>query len=95
MLFGPVAEKYGDGKPAFNLRQKIVLIVMDVFLLASLCYAMYVSHPAGDHFPAVFVRTYAPVFFPTFFLGIWLCRRFRDKPAEDEALAAGAAHSKG
>lgn len=90
-IFGPVMANYGDKKKAFNFRQKIVLGVMDVMLLAELCYTMYVSQLAGDAFSAVFLRTYAPLFFPTVIVGIWLCRRCRDKPESHGALKPGEA----
>ncbi len=87
-IFGPVVEKYGNGKTGFNFRQKIILLVMDVLLLAELCYTMYASYPAGEQFSAVFMRTYTPMFFPTVIIGIWLCRRSRDRQDDTEAAVA-------
>ncbi|EGJ49077.1 hypothetical protein [Desulfocurvibacter africanus] len=88
-IFGPVVADYGNKKMSFNFHQKIILLAMDVLLLAELCYTMYVSHPAGDAFSSVFIRTYAPMFFPTVILGVMLCRRYRD-PQESLATSSEA-----
>ncbi len=91
-IFGPVVSRYG--KERFNLRQKLVLLLMDVLLLAELCYTMYIASGTGDMFSSVFMRTYLPMFIPTAVGGIWLCRRVRDRreasDVSDDASEAGA-----
>ncbi|EMG37162.1 hypothetical protein PCS_01998 [Desulfocurvibacter africanus PCS] len=90
-IFGPVVANYGDRKKSFNFHQKIILLVMDITLLAELCYTMHAAYPAGDAFSAIFLRTYAPLFFPTVILGIWLCRRFRDRQVASESMGQAKA----
>lgn len=84
-IFGPVTANYGDKRKGFNFSQKIVLLIMDLLLLTELCYAMHAAYPAGEAFSAVFLRTYAPMFFPTIIIGIWLCRRFRNRLGGSDA----------
>lgn len=87
-IFGPVVSRYG--KERFNLRQKLALLVMDILLLAELCYTMHAASTAGDMFSAVFMRTYLPMFIPTAVGGIWMCRRFRDRHDSAIATATGS-----
>jgi hypothetical protein len=88
-IFGPVVSRYGIER--FNLRQKLALLVMDILLLAELCYTMYIASNAGEMFSAVFMRTYLPMFFPTAICGIWLCRRFQgQREASDTGSDAEA-----
>lgn len=68
----------GDG---LNLRQKLVVITLDVLLLVELCIAMYFANLAPDAFTPTFVKTFFSLLLPTVLTGLFFLRRFKTKAA--------------
>ena len=66
----------GDG---LNLRQKIVVVTLDVLLLIELCIAMYFANLAPDAFTPIFVKTFFSLLLPTVLTGLFFLRRFKTK----------------
>ncbi|MFH0994919.1 MAG: hypothetical protein V1844_05400 [Pseudomonadota bacterium] len=66
----------GDG---LNLRQKIVVVTLDVLLLIELCIAMYFANLAPDAFTPTFVKTFFSLLLPTVLTGLFFLRRFKTK----------------
>jgi hypothetical protein len=64
-----------------NLRQKIVVVTLDVLLLVELCIAMYFANLAPDAFTPTFVRTFFSLFLPTVLTGMFFLRRLKTKAA--------------
>lgn len=48
-------------KKALNGRQKTVVIIMDVLLLAELTASMFIGQQYGDDMSGVFLRTFIPL----------------------------------
>jgi hypothetical protein len=68
----------GDG---LNLRQKLVVITLDVLLLVELCIVMYFANLAPEAFTPTFVKTFFSLFLPTVLTGLFFLRRFKTKTA--------------
>jgi hypothetical protein len=68
----------GDG---LNLRQKLVVIILDVLFLVELCIAMYFANLAPDAFTPTFVKTFFSLFLPTVLTGLFFLRRLKTKTA--------------
>jgi hypothetical protein len=68
----------GDG---LNLRQKLVVITLDVLLLVELCIAMYFANLAPEAFTPTFIKTFFSLFFPTVLTGLFFLRRLKTKVA--------------
>ncbi len=69
-----------------NMKQKILLIVMDVLLLAELAFTFYRCSVAGGDLSETFLRTYVPMFIPTLVVFIYFVRKNRDpQPAKPVA----------
>jgi hypothetical protein len=68
----------GDG---LNLKQKLVVITLDVLLLVELCIAMYFANLAPEAFTPTFVKTFFSLFLPTVLTGLFFLRRLKTKVA--------------
>jgi hypothetical protein len=68
----------GDG---LNLRQKLVVITLDVLILVELCIAMYFANLAPEAFTPTFVKTFFSLFLPTVLTGLFFLRRLKTKVA--------------
>lgn len=60
-----------------NLRQRAVVVVMDILLLAELMVCMYLGQQQGDQLTAFFLKTYLPVGAMTVLPAWYLIRRLR------------------
>ena len=66
----------GDG---LNLRQKLVVITLDVLLLVELCIAMYFANLAPEAFTLTFVKTFFSLLLPTVLTGLFFLCRLKTK----------------
>jgi hypothetical protein len=73
-----------ENKISFNLnmRQKVLVVAVDVVVLAELCIAMAAAAAAPDNFTPVFMKTFFSWFLPTLALGLIGSRLLRDKTAK-------------
>ena len=62
-----------------NLRQKLVVITLDVLLLVELCIAMYFANLAPEAFTPTFVKTFFSLLLPTVLTGLFFLRRLKTK----------------
>ena len=62
-----------------NLRQKLVVITLDVLLLIELCIAMYFANLSPESFTPTFVKTFFSLLLPTVLTGLFFLRRFKTK----------------
>ncbi|MDY6910102.1 MAG: hypothetical protein SWC40_09210 [Thermodesulfobacteriota bacterium] len=67
-----------------NVKQKIVVLVMDLLLLVELTWSIYLGHGRGDEMTAVFLRTFLPLALVTVVSGRLLVRRWRAAPVAGE-----------
>lgn len=72
-----------------NLKQRIVVLAMDVLLLAELAVCMYQAQSCPDHLTAVFLKTYLPAAGATL-LAAWLLIRRLGRPAAGEPAGVSA-----
>ena len=70
-----------------NMRQRIVLIAVDVAILAELCVGMRAASLDLDNFPSAFCKAFFSLFVPTLAGGIILIRLLRDKNREASQTA--------
>jgi hypothetical protein len=68
----------GDG---LNLKQKLVVITLDVLLLVELCIAMYFANLAPEAFTPTFVKTFFSLLLPTVLTALFFLRRLKTKAA--------------
>jgi hypothetical protein len=68
----------GDG---LNLRQKLVVIALDVLLLVELCIAMHFANLAPEAFTPTFVKTFFSLLLPTVLTALFFLRRLKTKAA--------------
>ncbi len=64
-----------------NLKQKLVVIIMDVLLLAELGLSIYVGYRDPENLTIVFLKTYVPALIVTVVAARVMLKRFRDQPA--------------
>lgn len=62
-----------------NLRQKLVVITLDVLLLIELCIAMYFANQSPESFTPTFVKTFFSLLLPTVLTGLFFLRRFKTR----------------
>lgn len=62
-----------------NLRQKAVVLTMDILLLAELMVCMYLGHQQGDQLTVFFLKTYLPAGALTVLPAWYLIRRLRSR----------------
>ena len=60
-----------------NLRQKAVVVTMDILLLAELMVCMYLGQQQGDNLTVFFLKTYLPAGALTVLPAWYLIRRQR------------------
>jgi len=65
-----------------NLRQKLVVITLDVMLLVELCIAMYFANLAPEAFTPTFVKTFFSLLLPTVLTGLFFLRRLKTRVAD-------------
>jgi hypothetical protein len=61
-----------------NLRQRAVVVVMDILLLAELMVCMYLGQQQGDGLTVFFLKTYLPIGTLTLLSAWCLIRQWRD-----------------
>lgn len=65
-----------SSQQALNLKQKIVIILMNVFLLAEMTYSIYLGKQVPEDMTIIFLKTYIPMVIGTLLLSRVLIRRF-------------------
>lgn len=60
-----------------NFHQKIAIAVMDVLMLAELCFAMYMAHNNPENFTPVFLKTFLILLIPTLIAARVVVKRLR------------------
>jgi len=68
-----------------NLHQKIAIAVMDILMLAELCFAMYMAHNNPENFTPVFIKTFLILLIPTLIIGRVVVKRLRTPEASVES----------
>ncbi len=72
-----------DVIPVLNVRQKIVVAVMDVFMIAEVFLAIYWAHQDPENFSPLFFKYFFAMLIPTLLLAWLVARKFRTpKPQE-------------
>lgn len=72
-----------------NSRQKLVIIILDILILAELTLSMYLGSRDPEYKAAIFVRTYLPMLIITVVAARILFKRFRTRePGEETAVEA-------
>jgi hypothetical protein len=61
----------------FNLKQKLVVLVMDLMLLAELGYSIYLGVTTGGDVTLVFLKNFVPAVILTVIGSRWLIRRWQ------------------
>lgn len=72
-----------------NWRQKIIIGVTDVLILAELTFAIYMANLNPDEFTSVFFKYFFAAFVPTIIAAIVLVKRLQ-VPVQEPAVEAGA-----
>jgi hypothetical protein len=60
-----------------NGRQRLVVIIMDVLLLAELTVSMYIGHRDPEYMAAIFMKTFVPMAVATVIAARVLMRKLR------------------
>jgi len=68
-----------------NMRQKMVLIAVDVAILAELCIGMRAASLDPENFTPAFCKAFFSLFLPTLTAGIVLIRMLRARRGEAPA----------
>jgi hypothetical protein len=68
-------------KQGMNIKQKIVVAIMDVFILAELIVSIYIGHQDPENVTALFLKIYAPALLITVLVGRICIRRLGAAPA--------------
>lgn len=68
-----------------NFQQKIAVAVMDVLMLAELCFAMYMAHNHPENFTSVFFKTLLGMLVPTLIVTLFVVKRLRTPEAPVES----------
>jgi hypothetical protein len=77
---------FDQNEPAqggLNFRQKIVVILMNLFLLAELTFSIFLSSHDRENMAAIFLTTFVPMVIVTLGLARVLVRRMGDRPGSD------------
>jgi len=64
-----------------NIKQKFVVIIMDVLLLAELGISIYLGYRDPENLTIVFLKTYVPALIVTVVAARVMLRWFRDQVA--------------
>jgi hypothetical protein len=75
-----------------DLRQKLVIVVMDLLLLGELTFSIYYSHLDPENMTIIFLKTFLPLAAGTVLLSIILVRILRRSKEEKEEVPAEAVH---
>ena len=67
-----------------NIRQKLLVVVTDIAILAELCFAMYRANLNPDEFTPIFMRSFFSLFAPTLILALLTGFMLRFKAHESE-----------
>jgi hypothetical protein len=65
-----------SGQQALNLKQKVVIVLMNVLLLAEMTYSIYLGKQVPEDMTIIFLKTYIPMVIGTLLLSRILIRRF-------------------
>lgn len=65
-----------SGQHALNLKQKVVILLMNVLLLAEMTYSIYLGKQVPEDMTIIFLKTYIPMVIGTLILSRVLIRRF-------------------
>jgi hypothetical protein len=65
-----------SGQQALNLKQKVVIILMNVLLLAEMTYSIYLGKQVPEDMTVIFLKTYIPMVIGTLLFSRILIRRF-------------------
>lgn len=60
-----------------NLKQRVVVIIADIMLLAQLTYSVYVAQQTPEEISLVFMKTFFPLVLCTLIAGRYFIRKFR------------------
>ncbi len=60
-----------------NFQQKIAVAVMDVLILAELCFAMYIAHNHPENFTPLFFKYFLGMLIPTLIVSRFVIKRLR------------------
>lgn len=77
-------------KRSLNLRQKLVVVVMDVLLLMELSVSLYLACQDPENLTEVFLRTYVPCLLVTVWTARRWIRRWETAPAAETDPSAPA-----
>ncbi len=67
-----------------NFRQKVVIGIMDVLMIAELCVSMYVADKDQANFTPVFFKTFVMMIVPTLIAARIVFKRLRSAEPEPE-----------
>jgi|GEM_PF-767926 hypothetical protein len=81
-MIGPDFNAIEAANQGFNIRQKLVLLVMDILLLAELTFCLWLAFQNPDNLTITFLKYYLPLFLVTLAGGIFFARRYRDQLPE-------------
>jgi cell shape-determining protein MreD len=70
-------------KPEMSWRQRAIVIVVDVLMIAELCVAMYRASLTPDELTPVFMRTFLPMLVPTLIAAFVAIRLARPRQLEE------------
>ena len=64
-----------------NIKQKLIVFIMDVLLLAELGVSIYFAYRDPENLTIVFLKIYVPALVVTIVTARLMLKRFRDQPA--------------
>lgn len=62
-----------------NLRQKLIVVLLDMVVLAELAACMYWTHQFQESMTPIFLKTYLPIVFITLVIGKICIQKARNK----------------
>ncbi len=65
--------------PSMSLKQKLIVILTDILILAELACGMYVAGQHPDEFTPAFMKTFLPLALPTLLAAILAVKLLRPK----------------
>ena len=60
-----------------NFQQKIAVVIMDVLILAELCFGMFMAHNNPESFTPVFFKSFLGMLIPTLIVARIVIKRLR------------------
>jgi hypothetical protein len=78
----------GNSKRELSLRQKIVVVALDVALIVELCVAMYLASARPEAFTPVFMKSFFIMLVPTLVVGYAGVRMLREKTIRVETTTS-------